>query len=156
MGNKTNISIGVVAAAILSAVPFIADLEGDKLSSYQDTAGVWTVCSGETLGVAKGDTLTQAQCNALTQSRVGQFMLQVTPLLRVPVGADTLAAHTSFAYNIGIVAYRRSSALRFTNAGNIVSGCKAMALWNTVDGKVNTGLVNRRNKEIALCERGIK
>lgn len=156
MASKAKIGIGVIAAAIMSSTPFIVDLEDEKLSSYQDVVGIWTVCSGETFGVDKGVNLSKEECRALTQSRVGMFMLQIVPMIQVPLTADTLAAHTSFAYNIGVEGYKRSSTLRLTNQGNLRGGCNAMGLWNKADGVVVQGLINRRKKEIALCLKGIK
>lgn len=156
MASKAKISIAVIAAAIMGATPFIVDLEDEKLSSYQDIVGVWTVCSGETYGVDKGVTLSKDECRALTQSRIGMFMLDIVPLIKVPMNADTLAAHTSFAYNIGVDGYSRSTTLRLTNQGKYAEGCNAMAMWNKAGGKVSNGLINRRSKEIALCHKGLK
>lgn len=82
-------------------------------------------------------------------------MLEIVPEIRYPISAPTLAAHTSFAYNIGLAGYKRSSTLRLTNQGDVAGGCKAMALWNKADGKVSKGLINRRNEEIKLCLSGV-
>lgn len=155
-GNKAKIGITIIAAALASAVPFIIDREGESLDSYQDIVGVWTICHGETFGVGDGDKLTKDQCNLLSQSRIGQFMLEIVPEIRYPVSAPTLAAHTSFAYNIGLAGYKRSSTLRLTNQGDVAGGCRAMMLWNKADGKVSKGLINRRNEEIKLCLSGVK
>lgn len=156
MANKTRIGITVVAAALAAAVPFIIDREGESLDSYQDIVGVWTICHGETFGVSAGDKLTKEQCDLLSQSRVGQFMLQIVPEIRYPISAPTLAAHTSFAYNIGLEGYKRSSTLRLTNQGDTAGGCRAMALWNKANGVVSKGLINRRNEEIKLCLSGVQ
>lgn len=162
MANKTKISAAVFAAALLASVPFIVDREGESLQSYRDVVGVWTICHGETLGVKPGDRRTLEECRSLTQSRVGQFMAQVAGLLQVPVAAPTLAAHTSFAYNIGINGYARSTTLRETNKGNLAAGCLAMLNWTKAGGrdcyiKKNNcfGIINRRNDEVALCLKGI-
>jgi len=172
VANKTaKIVGGGSLAALLIAVPFIADREGESLKSYRDVVGVWTICNGETLGVKQGMTMTKQQCRQLTESRVGQFMQKVFALNRTPLPAKTLAAHTSFAYNIGIAGYTRSSALKFNNSGNLQAGCKAMVNWNglTKNGikydcndpinlKINgcKGLVNRRTDEIKLCLSGLE
>lgn len=152
--NFKRIGIATIVAAIIGATPFIVELEAEKLESYQDIAGVWTICSGETFGVDKDIRLSKEECRALTQSRIGMFILQITPFIQADLSADTLAAHTSFAYNIGVEGYKRSTTLRLTNMGDIIGGCKAMALWNKVGGNISKGLVNRRNKEIALCLKG--
>lgn len=166
MANKnTKYKIGgaIFGAAMLIATPFIVDREGESLTSYQDVVGVWTICNGETLGVKKGMTFTKEQCSALTQSRVGQFMSQVAAEIHVPVAPQTLAAHTSFAYNIGIAGYKRSSTLRLTNAGDIPGGCAAMLKWYKAGGRdcrirQNNcyGVYARRQDEVKLCLAGLK
>lgn len=154
----------IIAAAMLIAAPFIGDHEGDKLDSYEDVAGVWTICEGVTgPDIKPGLKMTAEQCDSLNQSEIGQFMTKVADRITVPVSAETLAAHTSFAYNIGIAGYTGSKALKETNAGKISKGCKDMANWYTAGGmdcrnKANNcyGLIERRNDEIKLCLVGTK
>lgn len=155
--NSGKLASAVISAALLVAVPFIYGKEGDELQAYKDVAGVWTICGGVT-GVAPGTTLTAAQCGQLTQSTIGHFMQQVDSLLKVVVTPTTLAAHTSFAYNIGLGGYKGSKALTLTNAGNTAAGCLAMANWYTaggVDCRVRAngcyGVVQRRDDEVKLC-----
>lgn len=160
---KVGIGISVVAAALVAAVPFIVDREGESLQAYQDSVGVWTICHGETHGVTSADKLTKQQCDLLSQSRIGMFMLQITDLIEVPMTPNTLAAHTSFAYNIGIAGYTRSSALRLTNQGYLKQGCEAMMKWTKADGRdcsmrANNcyGLYKRRQDEVKLCLSGVQ
>ena len=162
-GNKTKMGAAAVAAALCVAIPFIMAHEGESLTAYKDSAGIWTICHGETFNVSATDKLTKEQCDTLSHSRVGMFMLQITPMLKVNLEPATLAAHTSFAYNIGIEGYRRSTALRLTNAGNLKAGCAAMLKWTIADGKdckvrANNcyGLFTRRQDEVNLCLSGIK
>lgn len=153
----------LIGASLIIAVPFIVDREGESLEAYQDVAGVWTICNGETLGVRPGDRKTPEECKVLTHSRTAEFMNQVAKSIKVDVTPPILASHTSFAYNIGIAGYRRSSTLRLTNQGQLAAGCDAMMKWHTAGGKdcrirANRcyGLINRRNDEIALCKSGLK
>lgn len=156
---KAIIGSGIIAAALLTAIPFIGDQEGNKLDSYEDVVGVWTICEGVTgISVRPGMKLSQGQCDALDKSKIGQFMTGVANRITVIVTPETLAAHTSFAYNIGIAAYSRSKTLKLTNQGKIKQGCVAMANWETAGGRDCTvksndcyGLVVRRNNEIKLC-----
>ena len=155
-------SAAAISAAMILAVPFICTHEGESLQSYADVAGVWTICNGITAGIKPGMTETKEQCSEAEQTTIGQFMAGVSALITVPVSAPTLAAHTSFAYNIGIAGYKRSSALRLTNAGQIAQGCDSMMIWHTAGGKDCskpengcTGIVTRRKDEIALCKSGI-
>lgn len=163
---KTRILKGgtaAIASAMLLAIPFIVDREGESLESYRDVVGVWTICHGETAGVKPGQRATKEECQQLTNSRVGQFMTQVQGMLAVSVAPQTLASHTSFAYNVGLAGYARSMTLRETNKGNIAAGCWAMANWYTAGGKDCRirrngcyGLVTRRKDEINLCLSGLK
>lgn len=167
MANKTKtvskISASVIAAASIIAIPFIYLREGDKLEAYEDVVGVWTICGGVTAGVKPGMKLSKADCDSLTRSTIGQFMTRVAEKMNVVVTPQTLAAHTSFAYNIGVAGYDRSSALRLTNQGKLAEGCRAMINWYTAGGKdcrikSNNcyGLIKRREAEINLCLSGIK
>lgn len=147
------------AAALLIAIPFIADREGESLVAYQDVGKVWTICNGETEGVRPSDRMTPEQCRALTQSRVGQFMGKVDALLQPDVPPATLAAHTSFAYNVGINGYAKSQTLKLSNTGDIMAGCDAMMNWYTAGGRDCRvrgngcyGLVLRRQDEVKLCK----
>jgi lysozyme len=153
---------GLIAISTMLAIPFITDREGESLEAYRDSVGVWTICNGETYGVKPGDRRTKEECRLLTKSRVGQFMAQVAASITVPVTPEQLAAHTSFAYNIGIAGYRRSSTLRLTNAGKPVEGCQAMMMWHKAGGRdcrirANNcyGIITRREDEIKLCLTGL-
>ena len=161
-------------AAMILAVPFITDLEsgpgGPKLQAYKDVVGVWTICDGETEGVRPDEVRTAEACKQLTQSRIGQFMIQVDAAIMPEVAPQTLAAATSFAYNVGINGFRASQALKHFNEGNLGAGCVAMMNWNglRVNGvkydcnkpefqaRINgcKGLVSRRKKEVKLCLEG--
>lgn len=166
---KYTLSIMTVVAGMATAVPFIVGFEDEKLKSYQDAVGIWTICGGETFGVSKNDALTKEQCRMLTQSRIGQFMMTIAEMIEVPITANTLAAHTSFAYNIGLSAYKDSQTFKLTNAGKIKAGCEAIATCTyskekkrnvgygcgLAKGKPLNGLIRRRQEEKNLCLSGL-
>lgn len=159
--NKKTIAQTVIAAAALICCPFIIQREGESLQSYEDVVGVWTICHGVTTGVKPGMTKTKEECDALSKQTIMQFMSGVADSMTITPTPELLAAHTSFAYNIGIAGYKKSTALRETNKGHFEAGCRAMANWFTAGGKdcrikANNcyGVINRRNDEIALCLKG--
>ncbi len=163
MSNKGKISASIIAAALACCLPFINIHEGESLESYEDVVGIWTICHGITKGIQPGMTKTAAECDDLTKSTLAQFMDQVAAAMTITPTPELLAAHTSFAYNIGIAGYRSSAALRETNKGHLAAGCLAMGNWYTAGGKdcrikANNcyGVVNRRNDEIKLCLSGVK
>lgn len=174
--NRNKAPAAAIGSAIILSIaaPFIIKLEGNELKAYQDIVGVWTICSGETKGVTPGMVKTQKECDAMTKSRLGEFLAEIQPMIKVPLKPETMAAHLSLAYNIGTYAYSQSSALRLTNAGQIYAGCEAMQSWVCVrapagrgddagqcrtanrDKRISNGLRNRRQAEIKLCLKGLE
>jgi len=152
------LACGVGMAAICA--PFVSRWEdgpkGPALVPYRDIVGVWTQCSGETLGVtAASPKETPEGCAIKLDTRLAGFAKAVvtcTPSLR---GHDPQwAAATSLAYNIGTAAYCRSSADRAFDAGKWNAACDAFLLWNKAGSRVVRGLVNRRTAERELCLTG--
>lgn len=140
------------------AIPFIGGMEGLRLKAYQDVAGVWTVCYGETKGVKAGDAFTKERCDAMFVRRIGEFRRGIhgyftteTIETRLPPPRDV--AFTSLAYNVGVIGAGKSTATRRLNAGNIAGACEALTWWNRAGGRVIRGLVNRRAAEQELCLR---
>jgi len=144
------------------AVPLVGKWEGKKNQAYLDRIAsppVWTVCNGETRGVRAGDYHTDAECAAM----LGKGLLEFRRDLHNAFTDTTLqhrltpkrdAAYVSLAYNAGVYAISRSTAVRRLNAGNIVGGCHAIAWWNKAGNRVIRGLVNRRTEEVKYCLEG--
>lgn len=152
--------VGAAAAALLS--PFVSGWEdgpkGPSLAPYRDIVGVWTQCSGETLGVtAKSPRETLDGCAVKLDTRLAGFaqgVVKCTPSLR---GKDEeWAAATSLAYNIGVGAYCKSSVDRLFDAGKPTQACDAILLWDKAGGRRVKGLANRRAAERALCLKGVR
>lgn len=145
------------------AVPLVARWEGKKNQAYLDRIAsppVWTVCHGETRGVKQGDSYSDAQCAAMLGRAILEFRRElhkaftsVTKATRLTPKRD--AAYTSLAYNAGVYAISRSTAVRRLNAGDIAGGCHAIGWWNKAGNRVVRGLVNRRAEDIAYCMKGL-
>src|SRR5690606_21521094 len=127
MSLKGRIFGGVFAASIVIATPFIAKHEGLKNWAYLDSISKPTICYGSTVGVRMGDYKTTKQCDELLEKEVLQFMQQVDREILIRVKPNVLAAMTSFSYNVGIGAFKSSTALKRLNSGDVVGGCKAIA-----------------------------
>lgn len=143
-------------------VDFLRRLEGCKLQAYRDVAGVWTIGYGHT-GPDVGPG-----CAAITEARA-RHLLSVDLLMFEqavePINAERLKrglvvfmdpqldALTSFAYNIGVAAFRNS---------NVRAECLNQRrptdpyvpswffTWTLAGGVPSMGLVNRRLAEYKL------
>jgi lysozyme len=92
----------------------------------------------------------------MLEARVGEFAAQVQSSIANPQPDTRIAALTSFAYNVGIDNFRKSTLLRKLNAGDIVGACNELPRWNKAKGQVLPGLVKRREAERQLCLKGIR
>lgn len=154
----------VSAEAFLEvAIPHVAKWEGKRNTAYLDTIAnppVFTVCYGETRGVKPGDTYTDKQCADMLGRGLLEFRTELhkaftstTKQTRLTPKRDT--AYVSLAYNAGVYAISRSTAVRRLNAGDIAGGCQAIGWWNKAGGRVVRGLMNRRAEDVAYCMDGL-
>lgn len=142
------------------AVPFIAREEGKRNVAYRDAVGIPTICFGSIRGVHMGMVKTDQECLALlwievAEHRTGlhRYFTEETVAVRLPPARD--AAYTSLAFNVGIGGAGKSTATRRLNAGDIAGGCQALTWFDKAGKRVLRGLFERRQREKALCLRGI-
>ena len=167
------------AAAAAMTVAMCAGFEGFAAHPYVDTVGrghpiSW--CYGET----KSDgpvprmnaTFTKEQCGDLLQKSLVKYNTGIKKYIHVVMGAQTEAAMTDAAYNLGTGLFAHGSMTRYLNAGgdfnsdgaqtaiyhrNHPRACSALLAYNhgTVHGRstVLPGLTRRRAAEAALCHK---
>lgn len=126
------------------------------LRAYADIVGVWTICDGDTKGVRPGMVETEAGCTARLERQLvahAKPVLACVPALRER--PNQLVASVSLAYNIGTAGFCRSTAARRFNAGNWRGGCDAFLMWDKAGGRKVRGLTLRRQRERALCLKGL-
>jgi lysozyme len=126
------------------------------LRAYADIVGVWTICDGDTKNVRPGMVESEAGCTARLER---QLVAHAAPVLRCVPGLkgrdNQLVASVSLAYNIGTTGFCRSTVARRFNAGNWRGGCDAMLMWDKAGGRAVRGLTLRRQRERALCLKGL-
>lgn len=154
---KTRIAKGTAAAALVTSM--IGGFEGVRLYAYRDPVGIPTACFGETRNIHMGDKFTMAECKAMLGDRAMEFEQGVRNCLlypdKVPIGS--YVASISFAYNLGVGAYCKSSIVRLMNKGQYRAACDRFGLYNkaTIPGTtrkiVLPGLTKRRADEAAVC-----
>ena len=135
-----------------NGISLIKKFEGCRLTSYQDVGKVWTVGWGSTgPHIGQGLTISQAQADAWLREDVDKFAVGVADALKVSVNQNQFDALVSFAYNVGLGAFRSSTLLKLLNDkadANVVAS--EFLKWVNVDGVPYDGLKNRRNAEKGL------
>lgn len=151
------------AEFLQEAVPLVSKWEGKRNHAYLDRIASpprWTICHGETRGVKQGDYYTDAECaemlgEGLLEYRSGLHKAFTPTTLQTRLTPKRDAAYVSLAWNAGVYAISRSTAVRRLNAGDIRGGCHAIGRWTKSGGRVVRGLENRRKEDVAYCLHGL-
>lgn len=134
----------------------IEKFEGCLLKASNKLDGVWTIGYGQTgryygKRVRRGMTTTKAEAHAwLRDHSIKTYEDAVTQAVKVPLNQNQFDALVSFTYNVGVGAFKQSTALRKLNAGDYTGAADALTMWTKCNGKVLAGLVRRRKEERAL------
>ncbi len=149
---------------------FIQTYETLRLTSYQDSAGIWTIGYGHTAGVGPGMTITQAQADAFFEQDIADV---VNPGLAEIAAAHRAAgfylyqkqidAVASLLFNVGLT---RVKYVRGVAANGLTQTWKAlldgnfdrflieMTEFRRSGGRVVDGLRHRRADEAELFTQG--
>ena len=128
----------------------IKKYEGLRLEAYKCPAGVWTIGYGHTKGVYKGMSITKEEAEKLLQQDVSVFELQVINTVG-KLAACKIDALVSFAYNVGIAAFRNSTLCRKVKANSDDPAIRNEFMkWIYAGGKKLQGLERRRKEEAEM------
>lgn len=136
----------------------IKRFEGCKLKAYKCPAGLDTISYGLTFypdgtRVKEGDVITQQQAEDYFNAIVDDFAKKVDALIKSNVSENNFSALVSFAYNVGMGNFQRSTLLRKVNANPKDTTIRAEFMkWTRANDKVLNGLVRRREAEAKLYE----
>ncbi len=117
--------------------------------------GTLTIGYGHTgPDVRPSQTITQQQAEELLRRDLSKFERGVARLINVPLKQNQFDALVSFAFNVGLGNFEKSTLLKKLNAGNYDAVPGELSKWTKSKGKVMTGLVNRRAAEAGLWAKG--
>lgn len=173
---------GVITAGVMAlGIAFVKPEEGRSLISYLDPVGVPTICDGITRysngeKVQLKQTRTDKECDELLAGELGKAIATVDKTILLPLSDYQRAGLGSFTYNVGVSAFKNSTAVKFINQGDFVNGCDQLRRWRMLktpvggyddmldkrrDGmkdcalkglkKPCNGIVRRRERERAYC-----
>jgi lysozyme len=120
---------------------------GHLLTRSERTSGKITI-GGQALDYRNG--LTEQQCWDLLDLDLTGSEAVVNDAVKVSLNQNQFDALVSFVFNVGDGAFRSSTLLRLLNQGQPDQVPAQLQRWVMDNGHVVQGLVNRRNKEIAL------
>lgn len=137
----------------------VVENEGLVLHSYADPAWGWavpTACMGDTgPHIQRGMTFTESQCLDMLDARLRHtWNVLTTRCIRedVEISIHEALAVLSWTDNVGVGAACGSTLMRQLNAGEPGEvWCLQMYRWVYANGKVLTGLQNRREREVRVC-----
>lgn len=141
-----------------SGLELIKKFEGLRLESYKvvPTEKYFTIGYGHYgSDVKENEKITKAQAENLLKRDVKRFVDGVNDGLRVDVNQNQFDALVSFAYNVGLGAYKSSTLLELINKKDFDGASKQFARWNKSGGKVLNGLIKRRSEEQKLFDKKV-
>ena len=125
--------------------------EGLFTKAYVCPAGVLTIGYGHTgPDVKPGQRITEAQAEQLLRQDMGKFEAAVKRQVKVPLTQGQFDALTSFTFNCGEGALKKSTLLKKLNAGDYAGAQAEFQKWNKGGGRVLPGLVKRRAEEAQM------
>lgn len=143
------------------------DLTQIGLQPKMCPAGIWTVGYGRALqnesktrflvgdkdkaeALKQYPNLTEKAAEIMLAEDLEKFEAGVNKLVKKPLNQNQRGALVSFAYNVGIQAFKDSTLLALLNAGDYKNAADQLLRWNKAGGKVLKGLTLRREAEREL------
>lgn len=125
----------------------IKEFEGVRLTSYKDSAGVWTIGAGHTRGVKPGMKITQKQADSLLRGDLLNVENYVNSL-GMNFTQGQFDAICDFIFNLGQGKFSRSTLLAKIQANAPTEDIQdEFRRWVYAAGKKLSGLVKRREWE---------
>lgn len=134
----------------VQAANFIKSVEGLKLDVYNCSKTEISIGYGTraTYGGEITHELANKFFNRYTQNRVWKYVPE-------SISANQYAVYSSLVYNIPEHAknmlIKRNWFMRLFTKYDYKLDCKRILRYNLVDGKINKGIMNRRQREYELC-----
>lgn len=144
-----------------NGLALIKKFEGCRLTSYQDSVGVWTIGYGTTsadkfitgTAITKGMTITQEKADSWLEKSVNNKYAPKVAEYNSTYNwnQNQFDALVSFAYNIGSI-----DGLVNNGKRTIAQISEKILEYNKAGGKVLAGLTNRRKAEKELFDTAVK
>lgn len=140
-----------------NGIKFISQEEGERLTAYQDSVGVWTIGVGHTTAagepeVFKGLTISKPRSEQILAKDLKAVELTVRTQINVPLTQNQFDALVSLVFNIGQNAFIKSTLLKYLNIKDYQGAANEFLEWKYAGGQPI--LLHRRQRERALFLKG--
>lgn len=158
--DRVNRALSAPETATVSqaAIDLIHSFESFKANAYPDpgsknglpvTIGWGSTSDLNGRPIKLGTVWTRAQADAKFAQDIEKFAAGVREVAG-PSTQGQIDAMVSFAYNVGLGAFKSSTLLKKHLAGDYAGARSEFARWNKNDGKVMNGLIRRRAAEAEM------
>jgi len=144
------------------ALGLIMAFEGFSANAYPDPATKaepYTIGFGSThmfgAPVTKGMTIDKEDATNQLIHDATFAMHEVLGAVKVQLNINQLSALIDFVYNEGIGNFESSTMLKYINQSNFAAAALEFPKWDMADGKVMSGLLNRRVAEQHLFQQAV-
>ena len=142
-----------------AGIALIKHHEGVRNKPYKCPAGLWTCCVGHLIGDGKSlpeswnRTFSQEEIDGILKSDLRRFELGIHKMLpNVPLRQCEFDCLVSFAFNLGLGTFQRSTLRQALLRGNKKAAMESLVKYCRAGGKILRGLQIRRLDEKALFE----
>ena len=130
-----------------SGLALTENFEGCKLTSYQDSRGIWTLGWGHTKDIGPDMNCTQEQADEWLKEDTQSSVDAINRLVNIQLTQNEFDALVDFVYNLGAGSFASSTMLKLLNQGELGLAANEFSKWDHCGGQVVQGLLNRRIAE---------
>ena len=133
MSLRTKVIAALTGATMLGGAitGVIQHNEGLSLSAYKDSAGIPTICYGETKGVKMGQRVTMSDCQKQLIESAGEHAKALDGL-PMQLSDVALVGSIDFIYNVGVAGFNGSAVKRHLKNLDYAAAGKAVLDWRYI------------------------
>lgn len=133
MSLRTKVIAALTGATMLGGAitGVVQHNEGLSLTAYKDSAGVPTICYGETKSVKMGQRATLSDCQKQLIQSAGEHAKALDGL-PMQLSDVALVGSVDFIYNVGVAGFNGSAVKRHLKSLNYAAAGKAVLDWRYI------------------------
>lgn len=133
MSLRTRVIAALAGATMLGGAitEVVQHNEGLSLTAYKDSAGIPTICYGETKGVKMGQRATLSDCQKQLIESAGEHARALDGL-PMQISDVALLGALDFTYNVGVTGFNGSAVKRHLKRLDYIAAGEAVLNWRYI------------------------